>query len=116
MHRCLDYDDALATAARDGLAVGFHAEDDDWFVGPLDALEQIGCENCETPASTDRLVRAIADLDRDMAALFTLMNDAPRKPAPVRAEVTPQRQRALFSGLDCLAGQTDLFDDLDKHD
>jgi len=40
---------------------------------------------------------------------FTLQNDPPCRPAP-RFESTPARQRVLLAGLDCLPGQSDLFD------
>jgi hypothetical protein len=39
---------------------------------------------------------------------FQLTNAEP-KPAPVRIDVPEYRQKPLFSGLDCLAGQESLF-------
>ena len=45
---------------------------------------------------------------RTMTSLFPI--DEPR-PKPWKPEApTPGRQRVLFAGLDCLAGQRDLFD------
>ena len=40
---------------------------------------------------------------------FELRVDAP-KPKPLQFEDSPTRQRACFQGMDCLAGQQDLFD------
>lgn len=48
---------------------------------------------------------------------FALCNDA-AKPTPI-TDVPPEptRQTVLFSGLDCLSGQLDLFNtDGDSHD
>lgn len=42
-----------------------------------------------------------------MSDPFTLRNDPPRQPP---AADDPTRQRVLFSGLDCLPGQQDLFE------
>ena len=39
---------------------------------------------------------------------FTLSNPKPRQPPP-KFETTPCRQNVLFSGMDCLPGQMDLF-------
>lgn len=42
--------------------------------------------------------------------IFRLVNDKP-KPRPVQFENSERtRQQVLFSGLDCLPGQLDLFD------
>jgi len=40
---------------------------------------------------------------------FTLANPPPRR-APLRLDPDDRRQRGLFAGLDCLAGQGDLFE------
>ena len=40
---------------------------------------------------------------------YTLANPPPRR-APLRLEPDDRRQRGLFAGLDCLAGQGDLFE------
>lgn len=39
---------------------------------------------------------------------YTLANPQPRR-APQRLDPDDRRQRGLFAGLDCLAGQGDLF-------
>jgi len=39
---------------------------------------------------------------------FTLSNAPPRR-APIRLDPDDRRQTVMFSGLDCLAGQADLF-------
>lgn len=43
------------------------------------------------------------------AEQFTLANDAP-KPAVFQFVATPTKQRVLLAGMDCLAGQGDLFE------
>lgn len=58
-----------------------------------------------------------ADLDRICEHLgrpvaperFTLEAAPARKPQPAKFDTASGRQRALFAGLDCLAGQKDLF-------
>lgn len=40
---------------------------------------------------------------------FHLQND-PIRPERPKFETTPARQRVLLAGMDCLAGQRDLFD------
>lgn len=40
---------------------------------------------------------------------FQLTNAEP-KPAPLRIDVPECRQRVMFAGLDCLAGQDSLFE------
>ena len=46
---------------------------------------------------------------------FTLTNP-PAKPAPYRGKPEPKhRQRVLLSGMDCLAGQQDLFETDGQH-
>lgn len=46
---------------------------------------------------------------------FTLTNEAPRS-KPWRAEDDPRRQQVLLEGLDCCAGQLDLFTEEDQQD
>lgn len=43
---------------------------------------------------------------------FELVNDPPAK-RPVVEDDVKCRQKVLFTGLNCLPGQQDLFDDLD---
>jgi len=43
------------------------------------------------------------------ADAFTLSNSAPPRRAPIRLDPDDRRQAVLFAGLDCLAGQADLF-------
>ena len=40
---------------------------------------------------------------------FRLQNDPPPPPPPKYTEPEPTVQRRLFSGMDCLPGQLDLF-------
>lgn len=56
--------------------------------------------------ATTRIIPAPSDQD----APFTLCNDPP---APRRFHSDPQRQRVLFTGLNCLAGQLDLIEGME---
>jgi hypothetical protein len=47
----------------------------------------------------------------DVPEAWVLANDPPRKPANPFDNNDRSRQSKLFTGLDCLAGQTDLFDE-----
>jgi hypothetical protein len=46
---------------------------------------------------------------------FQLTNDKPR-PAPLRFENEECRQTVLFAGMDCLAGQQDLFEEFPEQE
>lgn len=68
----------------------------------------------ETPSSSP------TERGADTCTPFRLENTPP-KPKPLTFESSKDRQRVLFTGLDCLPGQQDLFDcdgepSIDAHD
>ena len=64
------------------------------------------------PTTTTEYVINAANVD-ELAERFELSQQPAARPKRTTFESTRTRQTVLLTGLDCLAGQADLFDGID---
>ncbi len=80
------------------------------YVKQGDDFTQLGDPwQCITPKRSE-IIRELAIIDEPQREAFTLQAEPATRPKPTRFESTKTTQRVLLTGLDCLAGQSQLFE------